>query len=203
MPLRADIPAKEPNRRNLAQLPPEMIARAKAGDRAAMEALLTELYPYVREMIYRFVGPSPEIEDLQQTALMQLSASLPSYRGDSSLSTWVGQICVFVSRDHFRRTGVRNSARDSGLIDALAGNLVASGGTHDRVAARQQLESCQRILDEMSPNHRLVFVLKTALGYSIDEIAEMTKSAKSTTRLRLYYARKVFHRALGRGEESK
>jgi len=48
----------------------------------------------------------------------------------------------------------------------------------------------------MSENHRTVFILRNVHGYSIREIAKMMNSAESTTRLRLYYARRFFKRML-------
>ena len=42
----------------------------------------------------------------------------------------------------------------------------------------------------------MAFVLRVLDGHSIDEVATMMGAAKSTTRMRLYWGRKVFARAL-------
>jgi DNA-directed RNA polymerase specialized sigma24 family protein len=49
----------------------------------------------------------------------------------------------------------------------------------------------------MPVNQRTAFVLQTVHGHSVEEIAQMMESANSTTRLRLYYARKAFRKAAG------
>ena len=59
------------------------------------------------------------------------------------------------------------------------------------------MEKYYAALDKLSPVQRSVIVLRV-LGHSVDEIAKMTNSARSTTRLRLYYGRKAFARALGK-----
>jgi DNA-directed RNA polymerase specialized sigma24 family protein len=50
----------------------------------------------------------------------------------------------------------------------------------------------------MSPNQRTAFWLRTVDGRSIEEIAEIMGSAKSTARMRVYYGRKAFKKGLRR-----
>jgi len=62
--------------------------------------------------------------------------------------------------------------------------------------SRQELQRVLRVLQSLSYEQRLVFVLRAVYGHSIEEIATMTGAARSTTRLRLYYGRKKFFRAM-------
>ena len=172
-----------------------MVERAAGGDRSAQEAVLEGQYDFVRRMLYRLVGAMDELDDLQKTVMMRIVTGLPRWRRDSALSTWVGGICVNVAKDHLRQRRVRAVEVDG---EAAAQALEARSGAPDPCAtaeAREQLRRCRHALDQLSANHRMAFVLRT-LGYSVDEIAQMTGSARSTTRLRLYYARKNFSRAI-------
>jgi RNA polymerase sigma-70 factor (ECF subfamily) len=172
-----------------------VLARAIAGDRAAQGTVLKENFAYVRRLLHRLVGPSPELDDLQQTVLMRVVTALPTLREAESLTTWIGGICVHVARDHIRRRQVRAVV---GSLDeeGLGRGRLRGSDPHERLEAREGLRRCRRALAELSANHRVALTLKIS-GYSVDEIAAMMGSARSTTRLRLYYARKAFSRALG------
>ena len=173
-----------------------VLARAIAGDREAQGELLRAYYQYIRRLLYRLVGPTPELEDLQQTVLMRVVTALPRLREEDSLRTFIGGICVHVARDHIRRRQVRAVV---GSLESDAEGMplrVPHEDPTEQLEAREGLARCRRALETLSPNHRVALTLRI-LGYSVDEIAAMMGSARSTTRLRLYYARKAFSRAYG------
>ena len=172
-----------------------MLAHAVAGDRAAQGELLKANYQFIRRLLHRLVGPTPELDDLQQTVLMRVVTGLHRLREEDSLRTWIGGICVHVARDHIRRRQVRSvvgslEGEEPGRTRAAGGNPVA------QLEAREGIARCRRALDGLSANQRLALTLRI-MGHSVDEIAAMMDSARSTTRLRLYYGRKNFCKAFG------
>ena len=177
-------------------LDPETIARARAGDRQALATLLDHYYERIHRMLVHLVGRSPDLDDLRQHVLLSIVQSLPRFRGDSELSTWIGGICVNVAKTHFRSKRVRSERTiDEGqaaIDDARAPDAAA------QLEARAELASIERALAVLSPEQRTAFILATVYGHSVEEVAKMMNAAKSTTRLRLYYGRKKFHAALGK-----
>lgn len=173
----------------------ELIAAAKAGDRNAQQELLESQYDFIRRMIYRLAGASADLEDLQQTALLRVVTSLSSFRGKSAFSSWVGGICVNVCKDHWRKKG-------RAVVRPITDEHPGDQRRHPEsdAIANEQLDEVYNALATLSDNHRAVLVLRLAYGHSIKEIAEITNSAKSTTRLRLYYARKAFASAMAKEE---
>ena len=141
------------------------------------------------------LGRAEELEDLQQAALLRVLTSLASYRFEAAFRTWVTAICINVVRDHLRR-----KRREPHFDRGVDGDELFATGTeqssHGRFEAREALNRCAQILEAMPINQRTAFVLKAVHGHSIEEIAEMMDSAHSTTRLRLYYARRAFRKAL-------
>jgi RNA polymerase sigma-70 factor, ECF subfamily len=176
-----------------------VLRRAAQGDRAAQQQVLSEIYEFVRRTLYRLLlGRGDELEDLQQAALLRVLTSLGHYRFEAAFKTWVTAICINVFRDHLRkRRREPQLEREAHALDddrlALAS---AEPSAHRRVEAREALNRCARILEAMPINQRTAFVLQAVHGHSIEEIAELMDSANSTTRLRLYYARKAFRKAL-------
>ncbi|MBW2523180.1 MAG: RNA polymerase sigma factor [Deltaproteobacteria bacterium] len=178
-----------------------MLQGAIGGDRAAQQRVLEAIYDYVRRLLYRLVGPGSDLDDLQQVVLMRVLTSLPTWRQESALSTWVGGICVHVARDHLRRKKVRSVVSSVEPTDRAIIGQQGSHDVHREAVAREQLAACHRALEQLSPNQRTAFVLHVVEGYSVDEVAQMMDAARSTTRMRLYYGRKKFAKAMAREVE--
>jgi RNA polymerase sigma-70 factor (ECF subfamily) len=175
---------------------PDLLARARSGDRDALSAILDDYYERIHRMLVHLVGRSPELDDLRQQVLLAIVRGIAGFRGDSELGTWIGGICVNVARAHVR--GIRTSSErtvDDGqpAIDVTAGPDAAA-----RIESRAELRAVEGALAALSVDQRAAFVLATVYGHSVDEIATIMKAARSTTRLRLYYGRKKFRAALAR-----
>ncbi len=171
-----------------------VLRRAAQGDRAAQQEALAGIYDFVRRTLYRLLlGRAEELDDLQQAAMLRVLTSIGRYRFEAAFKTWVTAICINVFRDHLRR-----KRREPQLDRGIAGDQLSAPAAEPqrRFEAREALGRCAHVLEAMPINQRTAFVLQTVHGHSVEEIAQMMDSAHSTTRLRLYYARKAFRKAL-------
>jgi RNA polymerase sigma-70 factor, ECF subfamily len=194
--VRAYVQIAEPDR---AALNDALFERARTGDRGAQSAFLQEHYSYVHGFIARLLGPVPDVDDLCQAALMQTVRSLASFEGRSSLRTWLGAICVNVVKDHLRRER-REGARRAAL--PAEGEVPSHEDSVRTLEQRQRLEIALACLQSVPDSQRIAFTLRAVYGHSVEEVAQLMGAAKSTTRLRLFYGRKRFLRAmLARGRE--
>jgi RNA polymerase sigma-70 factor, ECF subfamily len=180
-----------------------MIERARARDRQAAEALVTHYATLVRHLVLRFLGPrrGTDLDDVQQEVFIRIIEALPSYTGNGALSSWVAAITVNTVRQTLRKESVRRGSVSTDS-SAMAEFMDLQAGSERTLAAKEMLVEVYRALDSLSPTHRMAVVLKIS-GHSIEEIAAMMNSARSTTRLRLYYGRKAFAKALAAGKFKK
>lgn len=72
----------------------------------AFQALVSSNLPMFRRMAYRQLGNVSDAEDAVQDALLLAHRNLSQFRGDSSLSSWLGKI-VINSALMQRRRGLR------------------------------------------------------------------------------------------------
>lgn len=84
-------------------------------DRATFEAQLPEHLPALRALARRLLGHTDDAGDVVQDALVKASASVGTFRGDSSLKTWLFAITTRVALDHLRAS---KPWRNQVLIDA-------------------------------------------------------------------------------------
>ena len=71
-----------------------LLARARANDREALEALLARHQPWVFNIALRMLYQQADAEDATQEILIKVLKALPSFRGESKLSTWLYRIAV-------------------------------------------------------------------------------------------------------------
>lgn len=159
---------------------------------------------YQRRVInicYRFVLNRTDAEDLAQEVFVEVYQSAGSFRGQSSLSTWIFRIAVSKSLDFLRRQG---RAKRGGRLRALFGldNVnadipapasTAPDGIMEQEERRRQL---QRALNILPTKQRTAFVLSQYDGVSYKEIAEILKCSVSAVESLVHRARKSLQREL-------
>jgi RNA polymerase sigma-70 factor, ECF subfamily len=146
---------------------PVLVARAKAGDRAALDALCARHAPRVERLARHLLRDPEDARDAAQEALAKLCVRLAQFRGDAQFSTWLHRLVVNTCRDAAERQRSRtHEPLDDDLRAGPSGDPVRAAGMSE---LRREL--CDS-LAEISEREAQVIVLKDALGYSFEEIAE-------------------------------
>jgi RNA polymerase sigma-70 factor (ECF subfamily) len=146
---------------------PILVTRAKDGDHQALEALLERHAPRVERLARQLLRDPEDSSDAAQEALAKVCVRLKQFRGESQFSTWLHRLVVNTCRDAAERRKAR-------VHEPLDDDLQA-GTDHDpaRVAGNSELrrELCDSLAGVSSQQAQVV-LLKDALGYSFEEIAE-------------------------------
>jgi RNA polymerase sigma-70 factor, ECF subfamily len=146
---------------------PILVKRAKDGDAAALEALCARHSVRVERLARHILRDPEDARDAAQEALAKVCVRLPQFRGDAQFSTWLHRLVVNTCRDAVERRKSRtHEPLDDDLRAGPAGDPVRAAGMSE---LRREL--CDS-LAEISPREAQVIVLKDALGYSFEEIAE-------------------------------
>lgn len=72
----------------------ELVEKAVAGDKKALETLVTGVQDIVFNLSLRMLGTFADAEDATQDILLKMITHLSSFRGDSSFTTWVFSIAA-------------------------------------------------------------------------------------------------------------
>ena len=146
---------------------PILVTRAKDGDRRALEELCARHAPRVERLARHLLRDPEDARDAAQEALAKVCVRLPQFRGDAQFSTWLHRLVVNTCRDAADR-------RASRLHEPLGDDLRA-GPAGDPVREAGMSELRRELCDSLagiSPREAQVIVLKDAMGYSFEEIAE-------------------------------
>jgi RNA polymerase sigma-70 factor (ECF subfamily) len=170
-----------------------LVARAQAGDRAALEALLSSIAPQVARFGRRLCGAaSPDADDALQEALVSIATHLPGFEGRASFSSWV--FALVRSACARRRRGA--AARVAEPLDRAAEMVDAAPGPEasaERAELRRALEAA---LDGLTFEQREVLALRDIEGLSAQEAADALGVAVPALKSRLHRARKALRERL-------
>jgi RNA polymerase sigma-70 factor (ECF subfamily) len=174
----------EPAKR-VAGLAPRITDRAEPRDAGEIERIARREMPRVEGLLRRLLGPRADLEDLVQNVFLEMCRALPNFRGESSVSTFVGGITVRVARRAMRPTAW---ARFRAPMPEEP--PAAPDRPEDNVIAGEQLRRLDNALAKISHDKRIAFVLWAVDGKDVDTIAQMVGASVAATRSRIHYAQK-------------
>jgi RNA polymerase sigma-70 factor (ECF subfamily) len=160
----------------------ELIQRWKAGDSRAATQIVTRH----ADALARFAvssGERVEIEELVQDTFVRAFSSIDSFRGDSTLRTWLFTIERRLMLD--RRRAERRQKATVPVDDADA---VTEYDALDALVAEEAESKVRRAVDALSPMQREVFTLRVEQGMSYRDIAEIVGSTEGAARVHYHNA---------------
>ena len=80
-----------------------MVARARAGDRRALETLVQRHYRSVFNLAFRLCGNYDDAQDIVHEAFIRVHNALPNFRGDANFTTWLYRIVTNVFLDERKK----------------------------------------------------------------------------------------------------
>jgi RNA polymerase sigma-70 factor (ECF subfamily) len=157
-----------------------VIRSARRGDAGAHESLYRALAPAVYTLALRLVRVPAVAEDMLQETFIEVMRSLPRYRGDASLATWVRRIAVSKCLMHLRSAWHRRA----GELGDGDGDEPVDGGAPvaDSVGLRLDLEAA---LASLPAESRVVVWLHDVEGYTHREIALAMQKTESYSKSQL------------------
>jgi RNA polymerase sigma-70 factor (ECF subfamily) len=144
------------------------------------------LAPFVLKIVRGVIGRShPDVEDVAQDAVVALLASLPAFRGDSTVLHYAGRIALFTALASRKKEG-RARRIDSDSLSEPSADSMNSSPLVEVIASRRR-EILLRLLDELPAATAEALALHFILGYTVEEIARAADVSVNTvwSRLRL------------------
>jgi len=189
--LDAEERAKREAQQDAAAQDRELVRRCREGDERAFESLFLRHRASVTGLVYRMLGPSPELEDLAQEVFIQVLRSLGSFRDEARFSTWLYRVALNVVLMHRRAR-----ARRPRLVgeEQAAPPVDVAPSAHDVLETRRRVDAFYALLGRLSDKKRTVFVLHELEGLTPVRIGEIVGAPVLTVRTRLFYARREIAR---------
>ena len=166
-----------------------LIERWLGGDERAATAIVERH----ATAIARFVSTlgEREIDEVVQDTFVRAFSSFDSFRGESSLRTWLFTIARRLVLDR------RRAQRRRPACESLEDVELASGFTAlDSIVAAEAEGQVREAVERLSPTQREVFTLRVGEGLSYKEIAEVVGTTEGAARVHYHNALRTIKDAL-------
>lgn len=169
----------------------KLIEQAQAGDKKALAELVKNYEQTIYNFAFKICRDKNYAEQIMQETFYSMVKSLHQFDHNSKLSTWLYRIvanhCLMMARKARNRPFISFDDEENLFEEKYAADW---SSIPYKDAENQELKT---ILDDaiqnLSPDYRLVFLLRDVEGLSSEETAQVTELSVPAVKSRLHRAR--------------
>jgi RNA polymerase sigma-70 factor (ECF subfamily) len=164
----------------------ELARRCQDGDAAAFEELYRTHAGRLYSLLVRMAGSQVEAEDLLQDVFLHAYRKMASFRGDSTLGTWLYRLTVNHCLDVLRGRRTKMQRATDSLDDDESVEPAAAMPIVPTAVSRLDLD---RAIAKLPGGCRAAFVLHDVEGFEHHEVARMLGVSQGTSKSQVHKAR--------------
>jgi len=173
-----------------------LVHRALAREADAFRAIIKTHNQRLYRIARGILRNDAEAEDVVQEAYVRAFANLATFRGDSSLATWLSRIVINEALGRLRKRRRTVAMPENPEAQIIRFPLNPSDDPERTMAQRQILALVERATDSLPDIYRMVFVARVIEGLSMEETADLLGVRPETVKTRLHRARSLLRKAL-------
>lgn len=161
-----------------------LLARCRAGERAAFDILLERYRDRVLNLAFQMLHVANAAEDIAQEVFVSAFTGIKRFRGEATLFTWLYRMTI----NHCNRRRKRNLSwlkAEQNSIDLLTDSVSPESTAICHIAVRNTLDALPQF-------QRVVLILREMHDLDYDEMACILNIPVGTVRSRLHNARRRF-----------
>jgi len=158
-----------------------LVLACQRGEREAFSGLVERYQRDVYRLCYRYVNNHYDASDMAQEAFLKAFRALPSFRGDSSFSTWLYRIAVNTCLN-FRQS---RRALHEPLTDALPD---LQPPVAERIEEGERAAQVRAAVAKLPEKQRATLILKLYHELTHEEVARILGSSVGTVKANLFHA---------------
>lgn len=173
----------------------ELVRESRRGDKEAFRELVERYQRKILAVAIGMVHNRDDALELTQETFVKAYENLDRFKGESSFYTWLYRIVVNLGIDFRRRDrrhGTVSMADRPGGGEDIEATLPEQrlADPYQQTRSREIGERMQQAIDELTPDHKAVILLREVEGLSYEDISRVMQCSKGTVMSRLHYARK-------------
>ena len=164
----------------------------------ALDGLVTRYADRINRLCFRLLGWRRDVDDAVQDVFLAALKALPTFRGESDVSTWLVRIAINTCRSHARQRTLRLRF----FREPPTGFEPARGrGAEGDLLDRERFERVRRLIRRLPAKYREVVVLRYLEGLSVEDVGEVLGLSRNAVDVRLNRARRRMKQDLGEALE--
>jgi RNA polymerase sigma-70 factor (ECF subfamily) len=174
----------------------ELVGELQAGSESAFDWLVTHYHGAVYNLILGMLGDTSDAADATQEVFLKAFKGIRSFRGGSSLKTWLYRIAIREALNHrrwFKRHLQKNVSIDAEPEEGHAALEIEDGGAtpFDQLASLEIQGAVQSALAQVPDVFRSAVILRDLEGLSYEEVAEVLECSVGTVNSRILRGRRA------------
>lgn len=153
------------------------------------DRLFTEIVNTYRQRMYGvvfgMVKNHDDTDDLLQEAFIKAYQNLHTFKGESSVYTWLVRIAMNQAISHLRKKKFKNMFSLDNLTTPLASTLP---GPQRETEYRELQSAVSEAVEQLPEKQRLAFMLRHYDGLSHAEIAQITGKTEGSVKANFFHA---------------
>lgn len=170
-----------------------LVAAAKKGDLSAFEELVNRYERKIFRLTLNITQNREDAEDAMQDAFLKSYSHLKDFQGDSRFYTWLVRIAANEALMRLRKRRPNQFSLDepvAGEEDLMPREVEDWGPSPEQRFAQTEMKSIlSRVIEELEPDYRIVFVLRDMEELSTEETAAAVGISVPAVKSRLLRAR--------------
>lgn len=166
----------------------QLIDGVLSGDPQAERLFYDRHVERVWRLAYRFAGDGDLAQDIVQETFVRAFSKLETFRGESTLSTWVTAVATSTALSTLRK------------VKRFRGHVALEDAAHLAQPGRRSEPDLKRRMDEaiaaLPDGYRTVFLMHDVEGYTHEEIGAALGVQAGTSKAQLFRARGRLREAL-------
>jgi RNA polymerase sigma-70 factor, ECF subfamily len=158
-----------------------LISRSQSGDKLAFCQLAGAYERRIYSLALHYCRNSHDAEDLSQEVWLKAYQALKTFRGEASFYTWLRRITINCFLNH-RRSSLFRRERTNEIDEQLTSAATLETTVQNKILVDRVLQA----LSTVTPNQRLIFLLKHHEGMTVDEIARELGCSSGTVKKSLF-----------------
>jgi len=179
-----------------------LVEGLRTGEEWAYEQLINRFQQPVYNLVSRVMNDPDDASDVVQEVFLKVFRNIGSFRGQSSLKTWVYRIAVNEGHNH-RRWFSRHRQQEVGLDSEIEGTRTyqdvlsdPSRSPFDFASDHETHTLIEEALATLNPNFRTVVILRDLEDLSYEEVADILQVSLGTVKSRILRGREALRNAL-------
>ena len=162
------------------------------------QSIVEQNTDFVYNVSYRMMGNVQDAEDITQETFLSAYRSWASFRGGSSVSTWLYRIAVNACLMRLRKEKRARTLTDNGYkdVDIIDWTPDPSDSPEELAINSELREEMGRAITDLAPDLRAAVVLRDVQELSNTEAAEALGITVSSLKARLHRGRVLLRKQL-------
>ncbi len=175
------------------------IDKVLGGDTNAFGTIIRNTEGLVTQIVFKMINRTEDRKDIAQDIYLKAFKSLPGFRYQSKLSTWIAQIAYNTCLTYLEKKKLvlfdqlhENNRTEDEPPEQINGTSMIElfNQTENDIFRREQNEILKLEIELLSPLHKTLITLYHSEELSYEEIARITQLPEGTVKSYLFRARK-------------